>query len=118
MSPAHGISLFAWAVVVCCTVGVGSAANCDVSYPPSNNPYYKAFCGQSFVVGLSGNFHPYSWKVAPEEEEAEALKYMESLPDYATMDGWVGLDPTILDEIAEFLGFNYTVLDVKIPGIE
>ena len=99
-----------------CCGRVVVAEDCDKSNPPSNNPYYKYFCGQTFVVGFSDQFEPYSWKVGEAQEPDETLKYLTSVSDYATIDGWVGLDPDIMDEVANFLGFNYTVVDVEIPG--
>jgi hypothetical protein len=97
-------------------VATTANADCDTTNPPSNNPYYKAFCGQHFVVGFSTDFAPYSWYVDPSTEEEETLRYVTSVPDHATLDGWVGLDPDIMDEVAKFLGFNYTVVDVRVPG--
>lgn len=98
------------------TLSITAAVTCDTSNAPTTNPFYKAFCGQTFVVGFSDTFSPYSWYVNPSEEVEETLRYMTSVPDYNTLDGWVGLDPDIMDEIAEFLGFNYTVVDVRLPG--
>ena len=93
------------------------AVDCDVgTNPPSHSPYYKAFCGQTFVVGFPDGFAPYAWKVNASDEEEETLRYVTSVPDHATLDGWVGLDPDIMDEVAKFLGFNYTVVDVRVPG--
>jgi hypothetical protein len=110
---ASHITCFIWMAV---TVVVTSAVDCDTSNPPSTNPFYKAFCGQTFVVGFSDEFSPYSWYVDPSEEEEETLRYVTSVPAHTTLDGWLGLDPDIMDEIADFLGFNYTVVDVRLPG--
>ena len=92
------------------------ATDCDTSNAPWDNPFYKYFCGRTFTVGFSDEFSPYSWKVDVDEEEDETLRYMTSVSDHATIDGWVGLDADIMDEIADFLGFNYTVVDVPLPG--
>lgn len=107
------ISLF---IAVTTSWTVISAANCDKSNAPTTNPYYKSFCGRTFVVGFSQDFAPYSWKVDAADEETETLLYVDSISEYATMDGWIGLDADVMDEIAEFLGFNYTVVDVRLPG--
>jgi hypothetical protein len=119
----HSLTLLVTLTLV--TLRVSEGVSCDTSNAPSTHPLYKSFCGRSFIVGFSQDFAPYSWQVSErvsegvsegESEVDETLRYVDSVPEYATLDGWVGLDPTIMDEVAEFLGFNYTVVDVRIPG--
>jgi hypothetical protein len=103
------------------TAAVSAQADCTKEDPsPTENPYYKSFCGLNFKVGFSDKFAPYSYQVDSEDEDAErkeTLRYVNAVPSYATLDNWVGLDPAIMDEIANFLGFNYTVIEVPVPGI-
>jgi hypothetical protein len=96
-------------IVASLTLRVTFAANCDIGTPPvTTNPFYKKFCGHHYKVGFSDDFKPYSWKV-------NATDKGDVPSDYATIDGWVGVDADTMDEIADFLGFNYTVVDIPHP---
>ena len=101
-------------------VGATTASNCDNITTNGTHKYYKKFCGRHFMVGFSNNFKPYSWLLQSTEDGAEKEEIeritKDEMPEYTTLDNWIGLDVAIMDEVAEFLGFNYTVTDIAEPA--